>query len=149
MQTGQSGKEGRKYLTKMIMQALTRYLSQGVLQLTIETVLEEPACKDAVTKNSKTAIVAEFHRNLDPFRVHIDIVPKIGMMEFPRIRYNFDVEPEVAVEDTKVVLEDTVLRSITFGSLFANLKIFTVTQLGRIELCSVKSSLKSPPTIAL
>lgn len=149
VETGYSGEKGREYITSMIMQAFTRYLSQGVLQLTIESVMEEPACRDAVEKHNKTAVVAELHRTLHPFRIHIDVVPKVGMMELSRIRYNFDIEPEVAVKDTKVVLEDTILKSITFGSLFTHMKIFVVSQLGRTELCSVKSSLKSPRTITL
>lgn len=149
VETGKSGETGRKYITKMIMQAMTKYLSQGVLQLTIEKVMKEPACTDAVKKRSETAIVAEFRKTLAPFRVHIDIVPKIGAMELPRIRHNFDIEPEVEVKDMKVMLEETILKSVTFGSLFTKMKIFAVTTIGRIELCSIKGNLKFPQTITV
>ncbi len=149
VETGYSGEKGRKYITSMIMQSFTSYLSQGILQLTIESVMEESACRDAVEKHKETAVVVELHRTLDPFRIHIDVVPKVGMMEVSRIRYNFDIESEIEVKDTKVVMEDATLKSITFGSLFTDTKIYAVSQLGRRELCNVKGSLKSPRTITV
>ncbi|MCK8518726.1 hypothetical protein [Methanoculleus sp. 7T] len=147
--SGQTAEAARKSVVRKIAQTLTAYLAEGLIQVTVEEMMKEDECRDAVRKKKETAVIAKFSRDLPPFRAYVDVTTKCGCMELTNIRYLFEVQPNVTVQDAKIMLQDDQVKSVSFGTLVANLTLNLLLGGQSLKICSIKGTVEMPGAISL
>ncbi|KLK88505.1 hypothetical protein SZ63_05705 [Methanoculleus sediminis] len=147
--SGRTAEAARRSVTRKIAQTLTAHLAEGLIQVTVEEMMKEEEYRDAVKKKEETAIIAKFSRDLPPFRAYVDVTTKCGCMALTNIRYRFEAEPNVTVQDAKITLKDDQPESILFGTLVANLTLNLLLGSQSLKICSIKGTVEMPGTIDL
>jgi hypothetical protein len=147
--SGQVADTARKAMTRKIVETLTTYLSKGLLQVTVEEVMREEEYQDAVRQKKETAFIATLNRDLEPFRVYVDVTSKCGCMDLIKVRYNFKAEPNVTIKDAKIVLQDDRIKSISFGTFVSKLTVSLLLKDTPCKICSIKGSLEMSEPIYL
>lgn len=139
----------KKYLIEKIVETLPQYLSKGLLQLTIEEIMNENEYRDAIQSKKDHAIVAHLSKKLPPFKVYVEFVVKSGLMELKRIRYDFKAKSMVEVEDAKIIFHENKIRSISFGSFIASITLSLLRGDHDVNIGSMERSLSLPGPITI
>jgi hypothetical protein len=130
-----------------IIRTLSLHLSNGLMQVTIETLIQEKDPKDAVQFHRDVAVVTEFSKKLESFTAYIDVIAKTGYIELSKFRFEFEVEPFVTVKDAKLIFHNGKLNRISFGEFNPSLKISLVLGKTREELCRIEKKMSLPGPI--
>ncbi len=139
----------KKYLIKKIVETLSQYLSKGLLQLTIEEIMNEKESRDAIQGKKDHAIVVRLSKKLPPFKVYVEFVVKSGLMEIKRIRYDFKAESRVEVKNAKIILQENKIRSISFDSFLAYITLYLLRGDHAVKISTIERSLSLPKLITL
>jgi hypothetical protein len=135
-------------LIKKIVAILSQYISNGLLQLTIEEIVKEKEYKDAIKGKIDYAIVMNLEKKLPPFKPYVEFVVKSGLMELKKIKYDFVVEPKVKVKEAKIKIHENEIESVTFGSLIASITLYLLKGNLRLKISSLERSLRLPGPIS-
>ena len=141
--------EAKKGLTKRIVEILSQYLSNGLLQLTIEELINEKEYKEAIRDKKAHAIVIQLSKKLAPFKVYVDFVVKYGLMEIKRIRYDFKAESKVEIKDAKIVIKENRIGSVSFGTFIASITLYLLKGKHAVKIGSIERSLTFPGPITI
>jgi hypothetical protein len=87
-------KAAEKCLEKMV-NILYQYLSEGILQLTVEEIAKQKECADAKERGKKKARVAELKATLPSLSTYLEFVINAGSLEVAKIHYDFEAAPEI------------------------------------------------------
>lgn len=147
--TGLKAEEAEKKLVKKLVDILSQYLSDGLLQLTIEEVMNEKEYKDAVQRKKNHAIVAHLEKKLPTFNAYVEFIIRSGLMEIAKIRYDFEAEPEVEVEDIKLNIQGYKIKSVSFGTFIASISLYLLKGDLHVKISSIERKLSLPRTITL
>ncbi len=134
-------------LIKRVAETLSKELSGGLLQLTVEEIGKEKKYKDAVSSRRDLAVVAHLSKYLSPLRVYVEFVVRFGSIEMKKIRYDFKVESTVEVKDVKVTIREGRIRSLDFGLFTVTMKLYLLKENKLVELGKKTMSLKLPGPI--
>ncbi len=110
-------------IVKKIVETLSRNLTEGLLELTVDEIANEKEYKDAVEGKREVAVVAHLEKELPPFIAYVEFIVKSGPMEIKKIRYDFKVEPTVEVRDARITIVASRVRSVAFGSLIVSVTL--------------------------
>ncbi|MBE0525263.1 MAG: hypothetical protein IBX40_13175 [Methanosarcinales archaeon] len=139
----------KKYLIEKIVETISQYLSKGLLQLTIEEIMNESEYRDAIQSKKDHAIVAHLSKKLPPFKVYVEFVIKSGLMEIKRIRYDFKAKLSVEVKDAKIIFQENKIRSISFGSFIASITLDLLRGDHDVKIGSMERSLSLTEPITI
>lgn len=143
------GADAEKILITRLVKILSQYLSNGLLQLTIEELAHEKEYKDAVKEKKDHALVINHEKKLPPFKAYVEFVVKSGLMELKKIRYDFKVEPKVKVKDARIEIRENKIARITFGSLITTITLYLLKGNLSVKILSREISLSIPEPITI
>ncbi len=147
--TGLRAEEAEKKLVKKLVEILSQYLSDGLLQLTIEEVMNEKEYKDAIQGKKNHAVVAHLDKKLPTFNAYVEFIIRSGLMEIAKIRYDFEAEPEVEAKDIKLKIQGDKIKSVSFGTFIASISLYLLKDKHPVKISSIERSLSLPGPITL
>ncbi len=127
-----------------VVENLSEHLMEGLVQLTIVEITGEKECRDALREKKDQTIVLNLSRNLSPFKIYAEFIIKSGILELKKFRFDFEVEPNVEIEDINVIIQEKKLKSISFGSFKASLTLSLLKGEQAVNIVSIEKSLKMP-----
>jgi hypothetical protein len=141
IKSGMKIEEAKKELTKKIIEILSQYLSKGLVQLTIEEIANEKESKDAIQGKKDNVLVMHLSKDLPPFNIYVEFLIKSGEIEISKIRYDFTIESNIEIKDTKLIIQKNKISSISFGSFSVSITLYLLNNEQRIELGTIEKSL--------
>ncbi|VVB85525.1 Uncharacterised protein [uncultured archaeon] len=139
--SGLNAEESKKEITKKILEILSQYLSKGLLQLTIEEIANEKECRDAIQGKKDKALVMNLSKDLPPFNIYVETIIKSGSIELKKIKFEFAIKSNVAINDAKIIISKNKINSIKFGSFSASITLYLVNGQQQIKLGTIERSL--------
>ncbi len=130
-----------KEMMNEIVETLSKHLTKGLFQLTVEEIINEKECKDAIQKKKDQTIVMRLSRKLSPFKIYVEFVVKSGLMEVKKIRYDFRAEPKVEIKDIKVNIQENKIKNILLGPFIASITLSLLKGDRTVKIGSIKKSL--------
>ncbi|HEY9206576.1 MAG TPA: hypothetical protein VIO58_11720 [Candidatus Methanoperedens sp.] len=146
--SGIEADKAKKELTKRIVEILSKYISNGLMQLTVDEMMKEKEFTEAFKKKKDHALIARLSKQLPPLKVYVEFVVKTGCIEIKKIRYDFKAEPQVEIKDAKIIIQENRITSVSFGSFIASITLYLLKGSLAVKLFSMERSLKlSEPSL--
>ncbi len=137
-----------KEMMNEIAETLSKQLTKGLFQLTVEEIINEKECKDAIRDKKDKTIVMSLKKKLSPFKIYVEFIVKSGLMEIKKIRYDFRAEPKVEIKDIKVNIRENKVKNILFGPFVASIVLSLLKGDHAVKICSIKKNLVLQEPIA-
>lgn len=131
----------RKEMINEIVTNLSKYLTKGLLQLTIEEIINEKKSKDAIKEKREQTIVLNLNKKLSTFKVYVEFIVKSGSIEIKKFKYDFRVEPKVQIKDIKVNIQENKIKSVSFGLFAASMTLSLLIGESVISIGSIEKNL--------
>jgi hypothetical protein len=139
-----------KEMINEIVKTLSEHLSKGLLQLTIEEIINEKKCKDAIKGGEESqTIILNMSRKLAPFKLYVELIVKSGSIEIKKFRYDFRAEPDVKIKDIQVNIQQHKIKTVSFGSLMASITLSLLKGDNALMIGSIEKSFSLPGPITL
>jgi hypothetical protein len=133
-----------KEMINEIVTTLSKYLTKGLLQLTIEEIINEKKSKDAIKEKRDQTIVMSLNKKLSSFKVYVEFIVRSGSIEIKKFKYDFKVEPKVQIKDIKVNIQENEIKSISFGLFVTSMTLSLLIGESVINIGSIEKDLSLP-----
>jgi hypothetical protein len=127
-----------------IVETLSKNLTNGLLQLTVEEITSEKECKDALREKKSQTVVMRLSRDLPPFKIYAEFIIKSGLVEIKKFRFDFKAEPNVEIEDIKLTIQENKVKSLSFGAFKAYVTLSLLKGEQAMNIVSIEKSLSLP-----
>ncbi len=134
----------KEEMINAIVETLSKHLTNGLLQLTVEKITNEKECKDALREKKNQTIVMNMSGDLPPFKIYAESIIKSGLIELTKFRFDFKVEPSVEIEDINVTIQENKVKSVSFGSFKASVALSLLKDEQDVKMISIEKSLNLP-----
>ena len=133
-----------KDIINEIVTTLSKNLTKGLVQLTIEEIINEKKSKDAIRGKRDQTIVLSLNRKLSSFKVYVEFIVKSGSIEIKKFKYDFRVEPKVQIKDIKVNIQENKIKSVSFGLFATSITLSLLIGESVINIGSIEKNLSLP-----
>ncbi len=130
-----------KEMMNEIVKTASKYLTKGLLQLTIEEITSEKECQDALSEKKGRTVVMRLSRTLSPLKIYSELIIKCGSIELKKFRFDFKAEPKVEIEDIDVTIQNKRVKSVSFGSFKASITLSLLKGEIAMKIASIEKSL--------
>lgn len=144
-----AGLKGRRLkitLIGMIVKALSKHLSGGLLELTIEEIRKDKRYKDSLHAERDYVLIGSLSKDLPSIESHVEFVVKAGGKAVGKASYNFTTQPKVELEGVKGFVKE---RSVSLGTFVVSITLYLLKDGHRLKIGNLKKSLRLPESIPL
>ncbi len=131
----------KEEMINAVVENLSKNLTKGLLQLTVEEITSEKELKGALQEKKGQTIVMRLSRNLPPFKIYTELIIKSGLVELKKFRFDFKVEPNVEIEDINVTIQENKVKSVSFGSFKTSITLSLLKGEQSVKIVSIEKSL--------